>query len=197
MRLYYEFTEYLSNQSGTDSTTVCQARISCDDSGSRFNYWTTRKAATLEFFYRDNLLDSAGNITVITFDDLPTGNGVLSGNEFSSQGLTIIQRDSLPINVLTGDDIDSGFPNNVNSAPNALSSTFFLGGYNNANSDNFDCLIGNTSFFAGLWIGNIGSGGNNTTEIQFLDSFDKVIASEIISFNAIVTSGERLLPRCC
>ena len=139
------------------------------------------KAATLEFFDHDNFLNSAGSITVIGFDDLPTGNGVLSGNEFSSQGLAIIQRDSLPINVLTGEDIDLGFPSNVNSAPNVISSSFVLGGFNNANSDNFDFLLANPSFSAGLWIGNIGSGGNDTTEVQFLDSFGEVIASEIIS----------------
>ncbi|WP_210407678.1 PEP-CTERM sorting domain-containing protein [Hydrocoleum sp. CS-953] len=142
------------------------------------------KAATLEFFDHNDFVNSTGKLTVIDFDDLPTGNGVLSGDEFGSQGLIIVQREGLPINVLSGKDIDMGFPGNVNSKPNVISSSFILGNYNNTNSDNFDFLLANPSFSAGLWIGNTGSGGNDTTEVQFLDNFGQVIANEIIGFHS-------------
>ena len=141
------------------------------------------KTETMEFFNLNDFLDSAGNVTTVGFDNLPVGDGILSGTEFSNLGLTIVQRDGLPINVLSGSNIGEGFPSNVNSEPNVISSSFVVGGFNDANSDNFDFLLANPSFSAGLWIGNIGSSGNDTTEIQFLDNFGRVIASEILGFN--------------
>ena len=142
------------------------------------------KAATLEFFNRNDFVDAAGSLTVIDFDDLPTGNGVLSGDEFESQGLTIVQREGLPINVLSGQDIYTGLPHSVNSGPNVISSSFILGSYNDANSDNFDFVLANPSFSAGLWIGGVGSGSKSPTEVQFIDDFGQVIANEIISLDS-------------
>lgn len=53
-----------------------------------------------EYFEHSKFLQNSSSLTTITFDDVARGNGALAGNEYVAQGLTIVQRDSLPINVL-------------------------------------------------------------------------------------------------
>ena len=142
------------------------------------------QATTIEFFNHSDFTNASGNLTIINFDDFPEGNGALQGNEYITQGLTISQRDGLPINLVTDSGINNVLPNNINSAPNIISSSFIVSEFINANSDNFDFILSQPVSSAGLWIGGIGSGGDDTTEVQFLDSLDQIIASEILDLNS-------------
>jgi hypothetical protein len=148
------------------------------------------QAASVTFFDHDAFVSAAGNLTVIDFDDVTPGNGALSGDEYLDQGLTIVQRDGQPINVLRGEDINAGFPGNVNSQPNVISSSFFVGSANNT-SDNFDFILSQQASAAGLWVGNIGSSFNKTTVIQFLDGNEQVIASETLGLGTPGLIGSR------
>lgn len=141
------------------------------------NSWST----TVEFFNQTTFASNAGTLTTITFDSLTPGNGALHGNEFNSLGLSISQRDGLPMNVINlgGGSFVDPFPTSINSGTNGLSSSAILGaGHNDSFTDNFDFTFTSSVFAAGLWIGNTGPGSN---EVQFLDSIGNIIASEVFT----------------
>ena len=149
------------------------------------NSWST----TIEFFNQTAFASNAGTLTTISFDGLTPGNGALHGNEFSALGLSISQRDGLPMNIINlggGSFVDS-FPASINSGTNGLSSSAILGvGHNDSYTDNFDFTFTNTVFAAGLWIGNTGPGSN---EVQFLDSIGNIIANEVFTESHIGIVG--------
>ena len=143
-------------------------------------------SATIEYFNHGTFTGSTGSLTLVDFDGLTAGNNALAGNEFVGQGLTIVQRDGLDMNVVNTSSYASGM---FNSAPNAISSSFGqTGGYDNSKTDNFDFIFSQAANEAGLWIGNIGPG---ITAVEFLDAGNSVIASEVIdnTHTGIIGSG--------
>ena len=135
---------------------------------------------TSEYFKHTEFKANAGSLVVITFDELGRGNGVLKGNEYAARGVTIVQRDGHPTNVLSAKDNQYYQPTNFNSQPNGISSA---NGVDNRDwrdrSDNFDFIFSKPINAAGLWIGNL----NGVTEIQFLSPGQCVIATQKIDGN--------------
>ena len=146
-------------------------------------------AMTTEFFDHASFVVSAGNLTTIDFDAQAACNNCLAGNEFIAQGLTIIQRDGYGINVvqnLAPGGFGANFltEGNINSPPNVISSTIFVTSATGALPDNYDFVFTNPVTAAGLFIGNLGAGGCcplGPTTVEFLDAFDGVIASEVLT----------------
>lgn len=134
-------------------------------------------SGTTEYFNHAEFKAKAGRLNLITFDDLKIGNGALKGNEYAARGLTIVQRDGHPVNVLRAPDNRYYHPTNFNSQPNGISSA---SGVNNADwrerSDHFDFVLAKAVNAAGLWVGNV----NGKTEIQFLSADQCVIATQRI-----------------
>ncbi|MGK7879193.1 MAG: hypothetical protein AB4060_03710 [Crocosphaera sp.] len=142
------------------------------------------EAATIEFFNQSDFANATGDLTLIDFDSLTPGNGVITGNEFINEGLTIVHRDDQPIDVISLSNNNQISPNNINSPSNGISTSFFFGGgYNNSLSENYDFILTNPSSAAGLYIGEVGSGTNSPTQVQFLNSNGDVIAEEIFTIN--------------
>lgn len=134
-------------------------------------------AATTEFFDHAAFAAAADTRTVVVdFEDTQRGNGLALGAEFSEQGLSIVQRDGQPMNIVT---VGAGFafPENANSAKQVLSSSIGLGGTFADRSDSFDFVFTRPKRVAGLWIGNVDPG---TTAVEFLDAEGGVLASESI-----------------
>lgn len=148
-------------------------------------------AITVEFFNHASFGASAGSLTTIGFDTLGACNNCVVGNEFAAQGLTIVQRDGSGINVvqnLVPGSFGANFVTeaNINSAPNVLSSSILTNSANNS-ADNYDFVFTNPLPAAGLFIGNLG-GGNNPlapTTVEFLDTSNGVIASEVVTINHV------------
>jgi hypothetical protein len=132
-------------------------------------------SGTTEYFNHAEFKSKAGSLTVITFDDVKTGNGALKGKEYMGKGVRVIQRDGHPINVLRAQDNQYYHPTNFSSQPNGISSA---SGVDNRDwperSDNFDFIFSNSVNAAGLWIGNL----NGVTEIQFLSADQCAIAKQ-------------------
>ena len=140
------------------------------------------QAQVTEFFEQIDFASSAPALAVIDFDALSTGDNVLAGNEFESQGLTIVHRDGGLINVAENLAPGTWGGNwlteaNINSAPNVISSSIRQSTAS-GDADNFDFVLNPMVSAAGLYVGNIGNCGNVTTTVEFLDEFDQVIASE-------------------
>ncbi len=140
-------------------------------------------AITIEFFVHGDFVNATNNINLVNFDN--RSQGVINGTEFQPQGLTIVNRDGLNINVTPAFQAQ-----NLNSAPNGISaSSSPSGGFTNSFGDNFDFILTEASNSAGLFIGNVGPA--NTT-IQFLDAGGGLIASEVLTAShegIIVTNG--------
>lgn len=136
---------------------------------------TQPRSGTTEYFNHTEFRADANSLMVISFDERGPGNGVLTGNEYAAKGLTIVQRDRLPINVFNAKDNRFYHPTNFNSQPNGIASA---SGVNNddwpSRSDNFDFVFAKPVNAAGLWVGNL----NGTTEIQFLSAGQCVIATQ-------------------
>ena len=146
------------------------------------NYNNSVQAATIEYFDQSSFANNSGDLTLINFDNLAPG--AITGNEFISQGLTIVQRDGFSINVVSAATSTEVLPTNVNSFPNVISSSYFVGGgYNDNISDNYDFILMNPVFAAGLYIGNISSILGSPTQVQFLNVNGDVIAEEIFDVN--------------
>lgn len=138
------------------------------------------RPTTTEYFNQAEFKANAGSLTVITFDDRVRGNGVLTGNEYAGQGVTIIQRDGHPINVLSAKDNRYYHPANFNSQPNGISSASGVDNRDWADrSDNLDFVFSKPVHAAGLWVGNL----NATTRIQFLAAGQCVIATQALDGN--------------
>lgn len=141
-------------------------------------------AGVVEYFNEAAFHSAAGSTTLVNFDELTPGNGKLIGNEYAGIGLTIVQRDQIPINVLRygGGDTSfitlNGFPLSINSAPNVISSSGVNGGFGHidAFTDNFDFIFASPVTAASLYVGNIGPG---VTEVQFLRPDGSVLANEV------------------
>ena len=139
-------------------------------------------AQTVEFFSHASFIASAGSLTTVGFDALAPGNGALVGNEFAAQGLTIVQRDGYGVNVVQNTVPSSYGPNfvtqaNISSSPNAISSTLFVSGANDALTNNLDLVFTNPVTAGGLFIGNLGAG----SLVAFLDTTGATIASEVLT----------------
>lgn len=145
-------------------------------------------AMVVEFFDHVSFVDSAGSLTTIDLDALAACNNCLAGNEFTAQGLTIVQRDGYGINVVQN-LVPGGFganfvtEANINSPPNVISSTIFVTSATAALTDNYDFVFTNPVTTAGLFIGNLGGGCCPLvpTTVEFLTAFDGVIASEVLT----------------
>jgi hypothetical protein len=151
-------------------------------------------AATVEYTNHASFLTAAGSLTLVNFDNLTPGLGSMTGTEYAGLGLTVVQRDAQPINVVTATDgsFVQTFPQSLQSAPNAISSSAVPGAFfDDSKSDNFDFLFSHAVFAAGLWIGNTGPG---TNVIEFLDSSNTVIASRTINGSEPGTVGS--CPNC-
>jgi len=137
----------------------------------------------IEYFNHAAFLTNAGILRIVNFDSRSPGNNVLSGDEFFSEGLRIIQRDGLEINVVQN-TVPGGYgPNyvteaNINSAPNAISTSISVNSASSAPSDNFDFVLTQPAKAAGLFVGNLGSAA-----IQFLDETNGVVAFETVDIN--------------
>lgn len=118
----------------------------------------------------------------IDFDGF-TGGDILVGNEFLAQGVSIVHRDSQPLQILDSTFGFTQFHNlNINSAPSGLSS----GG----DTENIDFTFSSSSLAAGLWVGNIADadGSNNPTFgddsngslVQFIGVSGNVLAEEFL-----------------
>ena len=67
--------------------------------------------------------------------------------------------------------------------------SFFGGGFYHNLSENYDFILTDPSSAAGLYIGNVGSGSNSPTQVQFLSSNGDVIAEEIFTINNLNLIG--------
>ena len=67
--------------------------------------------------------------------------------------------------------------------------SFFGGGFYDNLSENYDFILTDPSSAAGLYIGNVGSGSNSPTQVQFLSSNGDVIAEEIFTINNLNLIG--------
>ena len=136
-----------------------------------------------EYFNHAAFLTNAGILRIVNFDSLSPGNNLLSGDEFLSEGLRIVQRDGLEINVVQN-TVPGGYgPNyvteaNINSPPNAISTSIRVNSASPAPPDNFDFVLTQPATAAGLFVGNLGS-----AVIEFLDEANGVVASETVDDN--------------
>lgn len=127
-------------------------------------------AATIEYDSQSAFQAAATSLTIIDFEEQSAGT-VLTGSEYSHLGLTIQQRDSLPINV-----VNRFAATITNSGVRAISSSWSsTGSFTNSYTDNLDFIFLQPVYQAGLWIGDI-----NGIDIQFLDVNDQIIASKTI-----------------
>lgn len=114
---------------------------------------------------------AAGGTTLIDFDSFTTGD-VLSGNEFSMQGLSISSIDGHDLNIVT---FDPSAPHVVNpdsfgSVPNALTSSIFYSAgtptFDDGRSDSMLFEFSGHVSAAGLYVG---QNDVNGTELRILD----------------------------
>jgi len=144
-------------------------------------------AVTMEYNTQAAFQTAATNLTIIDFEEKAAAT-LLTGNEYSHLGLTIQQRDGLPMNII------NRFASTVtNSGVRAISSSWSATGtFTDAYTDNFDFIFAQPVYQAGLWIGDI-----NGTEVQFLDINNQIIASKwipngtpYIAFYGIITDQQ-------
>ena len=147
-------------------------------------------SSPVEYFDYKSFAANAKSLTIITFDDLNRGNGVLNGKEYVSKGLRITERSGSPINVFSAKDSGYFYPTNFNSQPNGISSSSGVNFDCPGCSDSFDFVLSTPATAAGLWIGNL----NGSTEVQFLASDGSVIASEVLDENhkGVISNGAAL-----
>ncbi len=141
-------------------------------------------AQVVEFFDHAAFAAASGsNIRVIGFDDRPAGDGVLTGNEYASLGMTMIQRSDWPMNLVTAADIAAGGgagatgTGSINSPATALSSSFMHLALDPNRDDQYDITLTCGTHAAGLYLGNVGPG---QTIVQFRTTGDIVLAAELI-----------------
>ena len=136
-----------------------------------------------EFNDKASFLTALSSPVTIDFSSL-TGGTVLTGNEFSAQGLTITHLDGQQLNIISSPPIDSWAVSNFGSLPNALSSSAAIssqpGGYashccgglffSDTYSENisFDFSLGASA--AGIFLGNNDDPDDNGgVGVKFLD----------------------------
>jgi hypothetical protein len=135
-----------------------------------------------EFTSQSSFQSSTAGTTNIAFDTFQGGD-ILSGSEYSAQGLSIQHRDGQQLQILNSTFGFTQYHNlNINSSPNGLSS----GG----NTENIDFTFTNGASAAGLWVGNIGDldGSNNPnyfddtngTWVQFIGVSGSVLAQKFL-----------------
>ncbi|HET7697241.1 MAG TPA: PKD domain-containing protein [Vicinamibacterales bacterium] len=122
--------------------------------------------------YAQWLLGAPAAPNVANFDSFAAGT-ILTGNEYASIGLTIVQRDGQPMLVQTPSS--PYLEPNLNSQPNGLTSSG-IPAYLGDNSENYDFVFSHAVLSAGLWIGNLDLGAPAVV-VQFLDSANDVIQS--------------------
>lgn len=139
-------------------------------------------AVSIEYFDHAAFAAAAGNLNIVTFDNVPTET-VLNGSEFS--GLQISGRRRVIINPQNFAPGLAVGGTNVNSQPNGLSASLF---YSSPGTIVFDNLDDNFTFTllvsthaAGLWIGNVGATNSDTstpTVVRFFDTNGTELVSE-------------------
>jgi len=154
------------------------------------------RAAFTEYF-SELQFNAAATTTLVNFDNLTAGNGRMTGSEYVNLGLTVVQRDGLPITVVRFGGGDTTFitlendPASINSSPNAISSSAVNGiarGFDDSRTDNFDFIFTTPAQAAGLYVGNLGPG---VTTVQFLRPDGSVLAQEVLdqSHTGLIGSG--------
>jgi hypothetical protein len=129
-----------------------------------------------EFFDQVLFRGASPWVAVVGFDGLDAGDGILSGGEFGAIGLTFLQRDAQPMNLLrAGGDNPSITGADANSPPHVLSSSMRATGQDDV-SDNFDFIFAVPVPAAGIWVGNLSAA---PTDVQFLDAAGALIAGEV------------------
>jgi hypothetical protein len=142
-------------------------------------------AEPAEFFDRPAFLARAGVLRVIDFDSKSPGDNAIAENEYLSRGLRIVQRAGLGINVVQN-TVPGGYganfvtAANLNSAPNAISTSIGASSASPGPPDNFDFILTRPATAAGLFVGNLGALGDQATLIEFLDADGRTIAAESI-----------------
>ena len=127
--------------------------------------------------YAQWLLGGAASPAVVNFDAYATGT-ILTGSEYGTSGLTIVQRDGHPMRVASAGDGSFLRPANVNSPTRGLTSSGVAAGFDGTKSENYDFVFAHTVMSAGLWIGSLDPGGPDVV-VQFLDSTETVIQSYV------------------
>lgn len=157
-----------------------------------YDYFNAAPTTSFAEFFDQSAFVAAGStpVTVIDFDDRAHGNDLPLENAYASRGLTIVQRDGGPLNLISFGDNDFFPANNFNSSPNALTSSGAIGGSADA-SDNIDFVFTQPTSAAGLFIGNIGLGNMGSTRVQFLGAGGAVLADRVVTESApgIIGSG--------
>ncbi|MEI8021268.1 MAG: hypothetical protein WCH39_23880 [Schlesneria sp.] len=138
------------------------------------------RAGTLTSFTNESAFHaSATSLTNIGFDEY-SGGEILNGDEYNGLGLSIVQRDSQPLQILSP---TFGFTQYHNLNLNSLNAGLGSAG----STENIDFIFSSGVLSAGLWVGNIGDldGSNNPdyyddsngTLVQFFGVSGNVLAS--------------------
>jgi hypothetical protein len=128
--------------------------------------------------YSQWLLGAPAAPSVASFDEFAT-NTILTGNEYTSSGLTIVQRDGHPMRIVSPGDGTYVQAANFNSQPRGVSSSAVPGasfGFDDSKSENYDFVFAHPVLSAGLWIGNLNPGAADVV-VQFLDTTGAVLRS--------------------
>lgn len=138
-----------------------------------------------EYFNPTAFRTNAGFLRVIGFDSLAPGNNVLTGNEFVSDGIQVVARDGHGINVVQNTVPGSYGANfvtlaNLNSLPNAISTSIMVNSASPTLPDNFDFILTPPARAAGLFVGNLGALVDQSTVVEFLDETNGIVAAETI-----------------
>ena len=141
-------------------------------------------ASTITFFHQSAFAASTGALSTATFDNLSPCNGCVVGNEYAGLGLTITQLAGIPMNIVqnVASPYGANFVTlgNINSGPNALSSSVYTTGADQS-EDSFDFIFTSPVGAAGLFVGNLGNNSNTlTTHVFFLDAQGGTIASALL-----------------
>lgn len=136
---------------------------------------------------------SGHTLKVVNFDSATPANNINGATAFASEGLTITQRDTKPINIVPVSATTLPAVN-FNSQPNGVSSGFGANSQNypgsSENSDNLTFQLSESTFAAGLWIGNLGNSTSAiSTTVEFLNSSGTVLASESLTRTNTNTIG--------
>ena len=125
---------------------------------------------------------ATGALRMVDFEQFGTGT-VLAGGEYAHRGLTIVQRDGDPMQIVAAGDGTFVSAANFASPTHGLSSSAvagFAGGFDGSRSENYDFVFVEPVPSAGLWVGNINPGSPVAT-VEFLDADGNVIQAQTLS----------------
>ena len=125
---------------------------------------------------------ATGALRIVDFEQFGTGT-VLAGDEYAHRGLTIVQRDGDPMQIVAAGDGTFASAANFASPTHGLSSSAvagFAGGFDGSRSEHYDFVFVEPVPSAGLWVGNINPGSPVAT-VEFLDADGNVIQAQTLS----------------